>query len=132
MLANRLKYLRQKTNLTQADLAMKIGVARTTYAMYEQAKREPDTDVLLKIADFFEVSLDYLLGRTDSVFSTSQKFDSLNEINHLIKKYGIEDSGFFDIEKWKAMGPNEIKELESYFEFITSKAKAKNNDIKKQ
>ena len=47
----------------------------------------------------------------------------MSEINNLLKKYDIDQSGFFDIEKWKAMGPEEIRELESYFEFITSRAK---------
>ena len=52
----------------------------------------------------------------------------MSEINNLLKKYDIDQSGFFDIEKWKAMGPEEIKELESYFEFITSRAKKKQNE----
>lgn len=72
MLGNRLRLLRTQKKLTQEDVAKIIGVARTTYAMYEQNSREPDNDTLQKLADFFEVSTDYLLGRTDDPTPPSQ------------------------------------------------------------
>lgn len=65
MLPERLKTLRTRKKKTQSDFAKVIGVARTTYAMYEQGQREPDYETLQKIADFYEVSVDYLLGRED-------------------------------------------------------------------
>lgn len=65
MLGSRLRQQRKQRKLTQEDVAQRIGVARTTYAMYEQNSREPDNETLQKLADFFEVSVDYLLGRTD-------------------------------------------------------------------
>lgn len=64
MLSNKLKQLRRSAGLTQSEFAKKIDVARTTYAMYEQGNREPDYATLQKIADYFEVSTDYLLGRS--------------------------------------------------------------------
>lgn len=66
MFTKKIKNLRQNKGLTQAEMAEKIDVARTTYAMYEQGKREPDFEILEKIADYFNVSTDYLLGRTDA------------------------------------------------------------------
>lgn len=125
VLGSRLKSLRVSKKLTQADMAHRIAVARTTYAMYEQNKREPDNEILERIADFFDVTIDYLLGRTDVPGPVNRNFNPLDEINHIIKKYDIDQSGFFDLEKWKAMGPEEIRELKSYFEFITSRAKKK-------
>ncbi|EHF3608986.1 helix-turn-helix domain-containing protein [Listeria innocua] len=65
MFGENLKKLRKANNLTQEELAKKLGVARTTYSSYEQNRRMPDIDVQNKIADLFEVSLDYLHGRTD-------------------------------------------------------------------
>lgn len=65
MLSSRLSSLRKRRNITQAEQAKVLGIARTTYAMYEQGNREPDYDTLKKIADFFDVETDYLLGRTD-------------------------------------------------------------------
>ena len=63
MLNLQLKTLRKQKKLTQAEIADRLGIARTTYAMYEQGKREPDFATLANMADFFEVSIDELLGR---------------------------------------------------------------------
>lgn len=48
----RLKELRKLKNLYQEDLASELGIARTTYASYEQGSREPDREMLIKLADF--------------------------------------------------------------------------------
>lgn len=65
MLSDRLKTLRKDKNLTQQKLAEKLGVSSGTIAMWETNKREPDFEMLNQIAYFFDVSTDYLLGRTD-------------------------------------------------------------------
>ncbi len=62
--ATRLRELRTARRLRQADLAAAIGVAQTTIANYEQHNRFPDEETLGKIAGYFDVSLDYLLGRS--------------------------------------------------------------------
>jgi transcriptional regulator with XRE-family HTH domain len=65
MLPDRLKELRKANHrMTQADVANKLGVAKTTYASYEQGRRDPDISMLTKIASLFGVSVDYLLGHT--------------------------------------------------------------------
>lgn len=51
--SNRLKDLRVDKRLKQQEVADKLGIARTTYASYEQGKREPDHETLIKISDFF-------------------------------------------------------------------------------
>lgn len=79
----RLVELRNNFNLTQEELGDIIGVARTTYAMYEQGKREMDYETLIKIANRFNVSLDYLFGRTDTPFQ-SESLPS-DEIEYIIK-----------------------------------------------
>lgn len=65
MFGTRLHTLRKERKLRQEDMAKQLGIARTTYAMYEQGNREPDYNTLIKIATFFEVSIDYLLGTTE-------------------------------------------------------------------
>ncbi len=65
MFSNRLKYLRSTEDLTQRDLATKLGITSGAVGMYESGKRFPDNKILSKIADYFHVSTDYLLGRTD-------------------------------------------------------------------
>jgi transcriptional regulator with XRE-family HTH domain len=61
---NILKLLRNNKGLSQRQLAKKLNVAPSTLAMYELNKREPDYETLGKIADFFDVNTDYLLGRS--------------------------------------------------------------------
>ncbi len=65
MLSERLKILRNEKKLSQRELANKLNISNGTIAMYETNKRQPDNETLTKIADFFNVSIDYLLGRTD-------------------------------------------------------------------
>ena len=57
------KRLREERGLTQLDMAKILDVSRSTMGMYEQGKREPDFEMLEKIADFFNVNLDTLTGR---------------------------------------------------------------------
>lgn len=65
IIATRLKSLRKEKKLTQRQLASKLQISQSTVALYETGNREPDIDTLEKIADFFDVTLDYLAGRTD-------------------------------------------------------------------
>ena len=62
-LGSRIKGLREKNNISQKDFAVKIGVSNVVLSRYESDERKPDYDTLQSIADFFEVSIDYLLGR---------------------------------------------------------------------
>ena len=62
----KLKELRKKNNISQAKLAIEMNIAQNTISQYENEVRHADYDVLITIADFFDVSIDYLLGRTDN------------------------------------------------------------------
>lgn len=61
----RFKQLRLQNDLTQQELADKIGIGKMTVSQYERGVRRPDIDTLEIIADFFNVSTDYLLGTSD-------------------------------------------------------------------
>ena len=58
---NKLKSLRKERGLTQKEIADYLNTARSTYTQYELGQREPDILVFKKLADFYNVSLDYLL-----------------------------------------------------------------------
>lgn len=62
---NRIAALRKNRNLTQDDMSTTLGISRAALSHYEKGRREPDYDTLINIADFFKVSLDYIMGRTD-------------------------------------------------------------------
>ncbi len=64
-LPERLLALRQERNLSQKSLIKEMGLALNTYVRYERGEREPGATVLVQIADFYGVSLDYLVGRSE-------------------------------------------------------------------
>lgn len=62
----RLKELRKKKHLSQLKMAMDLHMNQNTISRYENMERQADYDTLIKIADYFDVSIDYLLERTDN------------------------------------------------------------------
>lgn len=62
----RLKELRKEKGISQLKLAMDLSANQNTISRYETGEREADYEMLIKIADYFNVSVDYLLGRTDN------------------------------------------------------------------
>lgn len=66
VLARRLKQCRKELGLTQREVAIYCDITEKAYQNYELMTREPRLDVLVKIAEVFRVSLDYLTGRTDN------------------------------------------------------------------
>ena len=87
MLSSNLKKLRNRYNYTQQQVADKIGVTRPAYTAYEKGTRNPDSSMLSKLADVFDVSIDELLGRDNTssddfdafMFDDKEAFDSLPE-----------------------------------------------------
>lgn len=66
MLKNRLKELRIEKGKTQKEMAKDLGTTDVSIGRYEAGTREPKTDILNALADYFDVTTDYLLGRTDN------------------------------------------------------------------
>lgn len=64
--SERLKEVRKKKGLRQADVARHLGIEARSYQYYEGNRRRPDYEGLVALADLFEVTTDYLLGRTDT------------------------------------------------------------------
>lgn len=64
-LAERLKELRKERGVRQEQVAVALDISMSAYCNYEQGKREPTASVLDRMADYYSVSVDYLLGRSD-------------------------------------------------------------------
>lgn len=103
MLGYRLKSLREDKGLSQLELAKMVNVSTSSIAMYELNAREPNNDLLLKFSDIFNVSVDYLLGKTDIK----------NEEE--LKKTIFANEGGIDTQ---GLTNEEIKELQDQVEFI--------------
>lgn len=61
----RLRDLREDKDLTQKEIAMVLGMSQTGYSKYETGENDIPTQVLIKLADFYKTTTDYILGRTD-------------------------------------------------------------------
>ncbi len=63
--SERLKQTRKKRNYTQKNIADYLGIAERAYQNYEYGNREPNLETLIKLANYLDVSLDFLSGRSD-------------------------------------------------------------------
>lgn len=101
---DRLRYLRESKELMSKDFAKHMNVEPSTVTNWEKGNRFPKEDVLIALADYFNVSSDYLLGRTDNPnndvvevthngeeyifeFKTGKKKVDKDEIQEIINKY---------------------------------------------
>ncbi len=75
----RLKELREEKKITQKEVAEAIGGTQSNLAKWEKEKIQPAADMIIKLADFFGVSADYLLGRTDDFGNAVASLPALSE-----------------------------------------------------
>lgn len=106
MIGSRIKALRESRRMNQAELAKLLGVANTTISQYETEKRSVDDASKIKIAEYFNVSVDYLLGRWDmqekqieenikaSDFSAIPVFKTISSISDLYDSNNVRAFGF--------------------------------------
>ena len=78
---NRLKQLRIKKNIKQQDLAQALNVTKQSVSNWENGKRLPNIEILIQLADYYNCSLDFLVGR-------ELKEDNLKTINTLVSDLG--------------------------------------------
>jgi len=100
--AEKLKELRSQQKISQEELAKALGVSRSTIAGYETKSREPDLSTLVKIAAFFNVSVDYLL---DSSEDSCLKFKLTNEEKKLLRNIS-------------SLTPNQLAKLNEFLESL--------------
>ncbi|MFX3616421.1 MAG: helix-turn-helix domain-containing protein [Sporolactobacillus sp.] len=101
--------IRKEFQKTQQNVADYLGVTRPAYTAYELGSREPDFETLQKLAEYFDVTTDYLLGRTDA--------------RHPEKK--PEGRFFYDLDH---ASEEDLDKMEEYFKFLQSQKRKKNND----
>ncbi|MFR6017097.1 MAG: helix-turn-helix domain-containing protein [Paraclostridium sordellii] len=78
-LSNRLKLLRNEKNVMQKDIANYLNITMSAYGFYEQGKRTPPPEILSALAEYFDVSVDYLIGRVDTKQICNKKPVNINE-----------------------------------------------------
>lgn len=126
MFSKRLTELRNQEKLTQKELAAKLNLGRGALSLYEIGQREPDLQTLSRMADFFQVSTDYLLGRTDhkdwgknknvaSPYSEIiEQLEKEKRTPEEFREFLVDGLSYFELIKiWRAKGltPERVKEV---------------------
>jgi len=101
MLARKLKELREIRKMSQAELADILDVAQQTVASWERGKSSPNYELLQRIADYFHVSTDYILGREEK----QSPFAALPVVGNIIKMFA-------------ALSPQKQEQAASYIAFL--------------
>lgn len=125
-IGRRIKELRKRKNYTQKQLAERVKVSSQVISNWEREYTTPDSSDIARLANVLEVSTDVLINEKPK--NDNEKLDSLSEINKLVKEYGIEQFGFFDIEKWKDLSPEDVEEIKKHFEYVVFQAKQRNKE----
>ncbi len=115
----KLKMLRKQRGITQENMAHKINASRSCISNYESGNRQPDNETIKLIADYFDVSVDYLLGR--SAVKTVLKSESLmTEVHEILSS--AENSEALDLSN----APTHVKcEVAEFYEYLLKKEKNK-------
>jgi len=97
IIGKRIRLLRQENNYTQEQFGKIFGLVKSTVSLYESGKSNPDDEIKRKIADYFDVSIDWLLGRTEER-STVDKIVNKNnqkafEIEEILDRFRIRFEG---------------------------------------
>ena len=120
-IAKTLKRLRLETGKTQKEIAYSLGVSVSTVGMYETGERIPPADKIIKLAELYDVSTDYILGRNEVMSSQIE-----NKENHNIdeKIMNLVKERFTD--KIADLTEEQQNKVLEYIEFLISKS-SKNN-----
>lgn len=102
----RLKELRQEKNLRQEDLGKLFNATKSAVSMWENGKREPDRETFLALADFFGVTVDYLMGRED----TQQQYVSIDSEDN-DAKFPKFQSALQSLRKESGLSQDQIAEM---------------------
>ena len=94
-IGDRIKKLREENGLMQQDVSNTLDIEQSTLANYENNRRVPKTDILIKIANYYGVSLDFLVGMTDNRFNSYK--GCLKDLNKFLQQSEI----IFDGDTYK-------------------------------
>lgn len=109
-----LKREREKKGLLQKDVAKYLGIDRTTYVKYERGQSEPSFEILLKLAKYFSVSVDYLLGNDAGMLPNNDKPATTTDD-------GLNDKGLILAKKIDRLSEQSRRELENYLDYLSTK-----------
>ena len=117
MIGDNLKNLRIKKGLKQSELAGLLGLSSSAVGMYEQGRRKPDLEILLKYAEIFDVSVDFILGNTDN---------ETKELVPEIRKFMLSQEGL--MFNGEVLSDEDLEQIMNAIEITTALIKNKKDE----
>ena len=132
MLDKRLKILRLECEKTQEEVAKDLGISRIRYNQYETGKRTPDNEILVQISEYFNVSVDYLLSKSDirNPYENHERISkSIEDDPELLEFWEVlkerEDLQLM-FKQTKQMSPKDIRQIIKIIKAIEDEEQAEN------
>lgn len=127
MLGDKIKNLRKGMHLTQEQLCEKIGIAQSTLGMIESNKREAGKKTLLKIADFFGVTVDYLLSDNETELNAKDKQSITKDLKILMDEFreGTDGTAYYNGQE---LDDDDLDLIESAMKIALEQIKIKNKN----
>lgn len=108
--SERLRQLRNAHDLSQMEFSKHLGISKSSVNMYERGEREPNLEILGRIADFFRVDLDYLLGKSDEMQKTAPEVRAVTDDDIKFALFGgsgeITDAMYEEVKQFAAFVKN--------------------------
>lgn len=124
---NVLRAIRKQHDMTQADLARALGVAESAISMWELGRRNPDREMMEQIADYFNVDMDYLFGRSD--IPNAYQFRLKDKTGRVLAVGSADDvKSALRFAFWgdaEEMSDEDVEDVLKYAEFVRQKKQAK-------
>lgn len=118
--SEQLKKERTNKKLTQEELSKLLGIKRSTYAKYETGENQPSYEILKKLAAFFDVTTDYLLGVQKNRNKNDYSYFSEGRKDLVVNEKTVE---FLDCDKWNELEEEDKEDIKKYVEWVRHKAK---------
>ncbi|WP_165364229.1 helix-turn-helix transcriptional regulator [Sporolactobacillus sp. Y61] len=105
----RIRFLRDEKNLSQREMADQLNISNVQLNRYESGARKPDPDMLVQIADYLNVTTDYLLGRTSSVRESDVPYLTREDSRFIQKAKHVH--GLMDFFRYLTEHPDEAEKI---------------------
>lgn len=115
----RIKQLRLEKNISQKDLAEHFNIARSTLSQYESNQRTPSDEMKLKISEYFNVSIDFLLGKTNT--KNYEKNNPIDKIKGTAKINKLQTlASYYDDNEFTN---DDLQDIKKFIDFVVAKKK---------
>jgi|SRR5690625_78277 len=122
----RLENLREKYGYTKKELSLKLGFTPNVYGSYEREERRPSLETLVKLAEIYNVSLDYLIRGMEHTKEAKEEIKVVYEVLALFEENNIKHPYILALDKWKTLSEDDLIELTNHFEWVVEKRKRLN------